>query len=174
MIWSLPAMLLLAGWWRSDCVLFGTAVVLGLQTFLFRVDGEAPMDPWRAALRSWCGGAAAIAAGVVLVAGVGARALGLWGDSMAVAPDSWLIVAVAAALLTVWANLVLHVDWRWADAGRIALLAGAGVASGLAVRGWGFAPCVFAAVAGASVAYSGWQLARSGSAIMALGGPGNQ
>ncbi len=175
MIWSLPAMLLLAAWLRLDCILFATAAVLGLQAFLFRMDHAAPMDPWRAALRSWLGGAAAMAAGIVLIASVAARLLGLWGESVTVAPDSWLVVGAAVVLLTVWANVVLHVDWRWSDAGRIALLAAAGVASGLSARGWGFLPCVYGIVAGISVAYSGWRLARhTGTALMAWGDSGNR
>ena len=154
----------------ADCMLAAASAVMALRVFLLRMDHGAPWRPLAASVNCLTAGVLSIAAGAVLVAGVGAAWLGWWQPA---APHP----ALAIGLLVVgsaWCCLS-----RTDSAGAIhELLLWALVLAGVvvAMRAWSsgllVAPCLFVAAVGVVLVRAGWNLsARTARDLMYASAP---
>lgn len=142
--------------WR-DCPLSTGGVALSDRLFLLRMDRGAPWPPLRAALNALAGGALAGAAGIALIAAIGAAGLGWWQPQAPhAAPALILVVAAAAWCCRARDSLAGTLDelrvWLW-------LVGGSMLAIGAYGRDLAIAPCLFALAVGLVVAWAGWRLA---------------
>ena len=148
----------------GDCMLAAASAVMALRVFLLRMDHGAPWRPLAASVNCLTAGVLSIAAGSVLVAGVGAAWLGWWQPA-APHPEMAIGLLVGSA----WCCLS-----RTDSAGAIQeLLLWALVLAGVIVsmRAWStgllIAPCLFVAAVGVAVVRAGWNLsARTAGDLM--------
>ena len=157
-----------AGWAGQDCLLLAVSTVLAHRLFLVRMDRGAPWRALTAAVNALTAGALTVAAGITLVAGVGAVGFGWWH----VAPPhsaSTLLILVASAVWCCIARgslagaLQEFPVWLWMLGG--ALLATAAQREGVAV-----APCAFVFAVGLAMVWAGWHLASvTASALLRSG-----
>ena len=157
-----------AGWAGQDCLLLAGSSVLAHRLFLVRMDRGAPWRALTAAANALTLGALTFAAGITLVAGVGAVALSWW-HAAAPHPASTLPILVASAVWccsargSVAGALQEFPVWLWMLGG--ALLATVAEREGVAVG-----PCAFVFVVGLAMLWAGWHLASvTASALLRSG-----
>ena len=157
-----------AGWAGQDCLLLAGSMVLAHRLFLVRMDRGAPWRALTAAVNALTAGALTVAAGIALVAGVGAVGLGWW-QALAAHPASTLLILATSALWccsargSVAGALQELPVWLWMLGG--ALLATAAQREGVAV-----APCAFVFAVGLAMLWAGWHLASvTASALLRSG-----
>ncbi len=154
----LAAASLVAGVARHDCALIAAAGPLALAAFYARMDADAPVDAFRAAVRCVVAGAGSLLAAVLLLAVVALAVQGLWVP----AHDPYfagvaVLVASAGALVRAMA------DERDAAAGRwllpsAAAAGGAALALVAAVEPTGWATCALPLATAALMGLAGWRL----------------
>lgn len=76
--WALPLFALAAGIALRDCVIIAAAGPLALSAFLADMDDDAPLDAFRAAMRTALAGVAAILAAIALALMTLAAVHGFW------------------------------------------------------------------------------------------------
>ncbi len=157
-----------AGWVGQDCLLLAGSTVLAHRLFLVRMDRGAPWRALTAAVNALTAGALTVAAGIALVAGVGAVALGWW-HAAAPHPASTLLILVTSALWcciargSVMGALQEFRMWLW-------MLGGVLLATAARREGVEVAPCVFVFAVGLAMLWAGWQLASvTASALLRSG-----
>lgn len=165
---ALTAAMASAGWAWRDCLLLAGGGALAYRLFLLRMDRGAPWPPLRAALNALAGGALAGAAGVALIAGVGAAGLGWWQPQAPhAAPAVMLVVFGAAWCSRARDSLAGAMDelqvWLWVLGGTMLAIDAYG-------RGLAIAPCLFALAVGLVLLWAGWRLASvTASALLRSG-----
>ena len=163
--WLATAGVLIIGIAWRDCVLIASSTMLAMNAFDLHMEAGAPWAGWRAAIRSWFMGVAALAFGMALWVMVGSVQLG-WLTPANDHPVESLLVG-GATVVAYWAT-------RLGSPGSgLRLLAGRIVPASvvaaltLCLFGWGIAPCLFAALAAADVGYVGWCRARGAGYLCA-------
>ena len=157
-----------AGWAGQDCLLLAGSTVLALRLFLVRMDRGAPWRALTAAVNAFTAGALTGAAGIALVAGVGAVGFGWW-HATAPHPASTLLILVTSAVWcciargSVAGALQEFPVWLWMLGG--ALLAMVAEREGVAV-----APCVFVVAVGLAMLWAGWHLASATTSALLRSG----
>lgn len=148
-----------AGWAGQDCLLLAGSMVLAHRLFLVRMDRGAPWRALSAAVNALTAGASTVAAGITLVARVGAVGLGWWPAAVPHPASTLLILGTSA----VWCCIA-----RGSLAGTLqevplwlCVVGGVFVAMEVARSGWPLAPCVFVAGVGMALVWAGWQLATN-------------
>lgn len=151
-----PTLVLAAGIARLDLALASGAALLSMRAFSAWMNGHAPLDAWRAAIRCACAGLGCLLLAGLVLLGL-ALALWRWWTPATTAPTS------AAVLVLGWA-LIVAVGERAHSAAEWATVAVMGVlAAGVAWFGWQAPPAVLhAAIAlcGLALAAHGWRLLR--------------
>jgi hypothetical protein len=99
LIWALPTSVLASGVALNDCVIIAAAGPLGLWAFHSAMDANAPMDAFRAAMRTAVAGAVSILAAAALAAIALAAIHGIWEPI-----HEWMgaDAALMVASLTAW------------------------------------------------------------------------
>ena len=152
-----------AAW--QDCVLIASSAMLSMRAFELDMDAGAPWAGWRAAIRSWCMGVAALAFGLALWVMVGSVQLGWWTPANDHPVEAlWVGGATLAAC---WATRFGSQGSGFRMLASLIVPAGFVTALTLGILGWNAAPCFFAAVAAADVGYVGWCRARSAGGLWA-------
>lgn len=168
--WTLPLATLAAGIAMRDCVIIAAAGPLGLYAFLASMEEEAPMDAFRAAIRSALAGVASILAAIALAVMALAAIYGFWQPI-----HEWLFADVG--LLTVsFAIFVLYArdEGDAAPSGRQWMVRGAALAAGVALaasaRNADWSACALPLATAALMALAGWRLLREvASEFLAIG-----
>ncbi len=143
--------------WR-DCVLLAGSTVLAFRVFLVRMDRGAPWRRLSVAVNCLTAGVLVGAAGVALVAGVGAAWLDWWHP--AAAPPALALLLLAAG--AVWCCLSRDGREGAAEELRLWVLMLVGVVAAMLARGGGggaLAPCIFVAGVGLTMLWVGWHFA---------------
>lgn len=143
--------------WR-DCVLLAGSTVLAFRVFLVRMDRGAPWRRLSVAVNCLTAGVLVGAAGVALVAGVGAAWLDWWHP--AAAPPALALLLLAAG--AVWCCLSRDGREGVAEELRLWVLMLVGVVAAMLARGGGggaLAPCIFVAGVGLTMLWVGWHFA---------------
>jgi divalent metal cation (Fe/Co/Zn/Cd) transporter len=143
--------------WR-DCVLIACATLIAFHAFHVHMDSRAPWQGWRAAVRCWLMGAGGMVAGLALCAMVAAAWLDWWQPDNNHEVQTLLVLAAATAACWVSRLAGPSIGLRLlAD-----VLMPLAVVTAVVARANGLqaAPCVFAALTGAGVAWAGWRLNR--------------
>ena len=142
--------------WR-DCMLLAGSSVLAFRVFLVRMDRGTPWRRLSVAVNCLTAGVLVGAAGVALVAGVGAAWLGWWHP--AAAPPALALLLLAAG--AVWCCLSRDGREGATEELRLWVLMLVGVVAAMLARGSGvaLAPCIFAASVGLTMLWVGWHFA---------------
>lgn len=169
--WVLPLAILAAGIAMRDCVIIAAAGPLALYAFLAGMDEEAPMDAFRAAVRSALAGVASILAAIVLAVMVLAAVHGFWRPA-----HEWLmaditLLTVSFATFALYARSEGHATLSF----RQWMVRGAAIAAGVAVAAsaWNadWSACAFPLATATLMALAGWRLLREvASEFLAIGG----
>lgn len=160
MRWALPWAILVAGIVLRDCVVIAAAGPLALWAFYSGMDNSAPMDAFRAAIRSAIAGVASILAAIVLIIIAMAAVLGLWQPN-----HEWLNASTGVLAVSLAAFVQLHRGEGanalsappWMKA-WVALAAGGVLAAVVWVPGWG--ACTLPVTTATMMALAGWHLLR--------------
>jgi len=147
-----------AGIARRDCALIAAAGPIALAAFYGRMDADAPVDAFRAAVRCIAAGAGSLAAAMILAAGVVLAVQGLWLP----AHDPYLAGAVVLAA-AVGVLVRVMADEQDAAAGRwllpsAATAGGGALALVAAVEPSGWAACALPLATAALMGLAGWRL----------------
>ena len=165
LVWLAAAGAFTIGTAWQDCVLIASSAMLSMHGFELHMEAGAPWAGWRAAIRSWSMGVAALAFGLALWVMVGSVQLEWWTPAND-HPVEALWVG-GATLTACWAT---RFGLQGSGFRMLASLIGpAGVLAALTlgIFGWNAAPCFFAAVAAAEVGYVDWCRARSAGDLWA-------
>ena len=166
--WLAAAGVLIFGIAWRDCVLIASSAMLAMNAFDLQMNAGAPWAGWRAAIRSWSMGVAALAFGLGLWVMVGGVQLAWWTPANDHPVEALVVGSTAAAAR--WATrFESHGNNFWLLA-HLMLSAVAMFALAVQVAGWQAVPCVFAAAAAADVFYGGWCKARNAGALWAADG----
>lgn len=168
--WVPPLATLAAGIAMRDCVLVAAAGPLALYAFLAGMDEDAPMDAFRAAIRSAVAGSASILAAIALAAMALAAVHGFWqpvhewpladAGLLAISLATFVLYALGdeAALLSVRQWIV-----RWAALA-------AGVVAAASARDAEWSACALPLAIATLMALAGWRLLREvASEFLAIG-----
>jgi len=157
--------------WR-DCVLLATSMVLAYRLSLLHMEHGAPWRVLSAAFNALSIGVVAGAAGVVLIAGVGAAWLQWWQPQ----PDHPIAVVV-----TLFASAALCCMGKHSSEGALAeawpwlwMAGGALLAIEAQRRDMWLPPCLLALVVGAVLVRVGWRLATLSAPAMLRAGSAPQ
>lgn len=155
---------------RNDCALIAAAGPLALAAFYLRMDAEAPVDAFRAAVRCIVAGAGSLLAALLLLVVVVLAMQGLWLP----AHDPY---ALGAAVLVMSVGVLVHVMADEADAAGsrclLPLAAGAGgaaLALVAAVEPSGWATCALPIATAVLMGLAGWRLLGDVSAELFAAG----
>ncbi|MBX3672598.1 MAG: hypothetical protein KF776_06450 [Burkholderiales bacterium] len=159
-----------AGIARRDCALIAAAGPLALAAFYGRMDADAPVDAFRAAVRCIVAGAGSLFAAVLLLAAVALAVQGLWlpaHDPHFV--GAAVLVASIGALVRVMAD-----EHDAGSGGRLLPLAaaagGAVLVLGVAGEPSGWATCALPIATAALMGLAGWRLlAEVSTGLLAAG-----
>jgi len=159
-----------AGIARRDCALIAAAGPLALAAFYGRMDADAPVDAFRAAVRCVAAGAGSLLAAVLLVAVVALAVRGLWLP----AHDPYF---VGAAVLAASVGALVRVMAEEGDAGAggwllplSAAAGGAALALAAAVEPSGWATCALPIATASLMGLAGWRLlAEVSTGLLAAG-----
>ena len=168
--WALPLAILATGIAMRDCVIIAAAGPLALYAFLAGMDEEAPMDAFRAAIRSALAGVASILAAIVLAVVALAAIHGFWQPIHEwLFADVWLL-AISCATFVLYARdegeATLSVR-QWMVRGAALAAGGALVASA-----WNadWSACALPLATATLMALAGWRLLREvASEFLAIG-----
>jgi len=159
-----------AGIARRDCALIAAAGPLALAAFYGRMDADAPVDAFRAAVRCIVAGAGSLFAAVLLLAAVALAVQGLWLP----AHDPHFVGA-AVLVASIGALVRVMADEHDAGAGgRLLPLAaaagGAVLALGVAGEPSGWATCALPIATAVLMGLAGWRLlAEVSTGLLAAG-----
>lgn len=156
--WFATAGLLAAGVLWRDCVLIASGALFAVHAFALRMDAAAPWSGWRAAIRCGVMGMTAMAAGLALGAMVGAALLDWWTPANDHPAEALLLLAAAAVACR--ACRPDSPDWAFRVLADLVVPVAVVTVLIARARGWGPAPCLFAALAAVGVGHAGWRLAR--------------
>ncbi len=168
--WALPLAILATGIAMRDCVIIAAAGPLALYAFLAGMNEEAPMDAFRAAIRSALAGVASILAAIALAVMVLAAVHGYWQPI-----HEWLYADVGLLAIS-YATFVLYArgEGYATLSGRqwmvrcAALAAGAAVAASAWNTEW--SACALPLATATLMALAGWRLLREvASEFLAIG-----
>ena len=168
--WALPLAILAAGIAMSDCVIIAAAGPLALYAFLASMDEEAPMDPFRAAVRSALAGVASILAAIALAVMALAAVHGFWQPIHGRDFADVGLLAFSFAIFALYSQgedpVTLSVR-QWLIRGA-ALAAGAAVAASAWNADWSV--CALPLATAALMAFAGWRLLHDvASELLAVG-----
>ena len=156
--WVAAGAVLAAGLAWRDCVLTASSGLLALHAFYGHMDGHAPWQGWRAALRCWLMGVAGLMAALALVGMVSGVVLGWWAQA-----NDRPVAALATLCAAVGVSWLARRDLprRGRDhAVALAMLLLAAVALRTHDLGFALAPCLFALTSSALLMVAGWRLAH--------------
>ncbi len=169
--WALPLATLAAGIALHDCVVVAAAGPLALYAFLAGMDEVAPMDAFRAAMRSALAGMASLLAAIALAVMTLAAIHGFWQPI-----HEWLYADVGLLAISC-ATFVLYARGEGAAAlsGRQWMVRGAALAAGAAVAAsaWNaeWSACALPLATATLMALAGWRLLREvASEFLEIGG----
>jgi hypothetical protein len=166
----LPLFALTAGVAMRDCVVMAAAGPLALSAFLAGMDEDAPMDAFRAAIRSALAGVAAILVALALAVMVLAAVHGFWQ------PVHELLLADVGLLTISFATFAVHAqsEGHATLSGRQWMVRCAALAVGavVAVSAWNveWSVCALPLATATFMALAGWRLLREvASEFLAIG-----
>ena len=152
--------------WR-DCVLTASSALLATYAFYGHMDGRAPWQGWRAALRCYAMGVGGLVAALALLAMVVGYWLGWWQQANDQPILALLVLCIAAALCRL-SRRDLPAPCRY-DAAVIPVLILATTALQAHAFGMAIAPCLYALLSSAALTHVGWRLAHDTAPALALG-----
>ncbi len=158
--WGLPLAVVTTGVVLRDCLVIAAAGVLALCAFYHGMDARAPMDAFRAAIRSALAGIASLFAAAALALATIAAIYGMWQPAHdRYFADAWLLAASVAAYLALVDEgdaSARFASWRMV---AYAVLAAA-LFGALSAQNFEWILCALPLATAVLMALAGWRLLR--------------